>query len=114
MTARSFLASEARALGLAALVEVHDAEELSRATAAGAEIVGVNSRNLKTLAVDQGVFDTLAPLMPAGTVAVAESGLKTAADLVRLGGAGYDAFLMSERFMTESDPGLALDTVRRR
>lgn len=109
----SDLAALARRVGLATLVEVHDRGELDRATAAGADVIGVNSRNLKILTVDQGVLDALGPLMPPGVVAVAESGLKTADDLSRLRAAGYHAFLMGERFMTEPDPGEALDAIRR-
>ena len=94
--------------GLAALVEVHDAPELERAVDAGASIIGVNSRNLRTLDVALGTFDALAGAIPAGAVAVAESGLKSAADLQRLRTLRYDAFLIGERFMTDADPGQAL------
>ncbi len=99
--------------GLATLVEVHDRGELTRALDAGAEIVGVNSRNLRTLSVDQGVLDALGPAIPPDVIAVAESGLKTAADLRRLRAVGYHAFLMGERFMTVPDPGDALGALRR-
>jgi indole-3-glycerol phosphate synthase len=98
----------AAALDLAALVEVHDAAELERALAAGAGIVGVNSRDLRTLTVSPGVFDRLATRLPSSVVAVAESGLRTTADLVRLGAAGYRAFLVGERLVAEPDPGAAL------
>lgn len=106
------LAALAQDLGLAALVEVHDEEELTRAVDAGARVIGVNSRNLKTLAVDQNVLDRLGPKMPGDVIAVAESGLKTAGDLARLHRAGYQAFLMGERFMIEPEPGQALATIR--
>jgi indole-3-glycerol phosphate synthase len=102
----------ARECGLATLVEVHDHDELRRALDAGAEVVGVNSRNLRTLAVDPRVLDELGPKIPAHVVAVAESGLKTADDLARLRAAGFRAFLMGERFMTVSDPGAALGALR--
>jgi indole-3-glycerol phosphate synthase len=102
------LAREAQALGLDVLVEVHDERELGRAVDAGATIIGVNNRNLRTLAVDVEASFRLAPQMPSGTIAVAESGLKTAADLAALGRAGYAAFLIGERFMTMPDPGAAL------
>lgn len=95
-------------LGLAALVEVHDADELHRALAAGAVIVGVNSRNLRTLAVNQATLDELGPAIPRGVIAVAESGLRTPEDLQRLSAVRYDAFLIGERFMTVPDPGAAL------
>lgn len=102
------LLAAARGYGLAALVEVHAADELAVALDTGADIVGVNSRNLRTLAVSQDVLDALAPGIPAGTVAVAESGLKTPGDLMRLSALGYAAFLIGERFMVEPDPGAAL------
>ena len=98
----------AAAAGLAALVEVHDAGELARALGAGATIVGVNSRNLRTLGVDTSVFDALAPRMPPDVVAVAESGIRTAADVTRLRDAGYHACLVGERLIAEPDPGAAL------
>ncbi len=93
---------------LAALVEVHDAAELDRALSAGATLIGVNCRNLRTLEVDLSVFDELATKLPDGVTAVAESGLRTAADLRRLAELRYDAFLIGERFMAEADPGAAL------
>jgi indole-3-glycerol phosphate synthase len=102
------LLAHARALGLAALVEVHDRAELERALDAGAGIVGVNSRNLKTLEVSTAIFDELAPLLPERVVAVAESGLKSGADVMRLHERRFDAFLIGERFMSASDPGAAL------
>jgi indole-3-glycerol phosphate synthase len=95
-------------LGVAALVEVHDAEELRRALGAGARVIGVNSRNLRSLEVDLAVFDALAPALPAGVIAIAESGLRTAEDLARLRALRFDAFLIGERFMTSPDPGAAL------
>jgi indole-3-glycerol phosphate synthase len=104
--------STARTLGLAALVEVHDRPELERALDAGADIVGVNSRNLRTLEVNTAVFDELSAHIPKGVVAVAESGLRSGADLARLKALRYDAFLIGERFMTEDDPGRALEMVR--
>lgn len=106
------LLGEARAFGLAALVEVHDREELARAAGAGAQVVGVNSRNLRTLAVAPGLHDALAPLMPADAVSVAESGLREPADLARLETAGYRAFLVGERLIAEPDPGAALARLR--
>lgn len=93
---------------LAALVEVHDAAQCAAARDAGATIVGVNCRDLRTLTIRTEVFDELAALLPEDTVMVAESGLRSAADLRRLAGLGYRAFLIGERLMTEADPGLAL------
>jgi indole-3-glycerol phosphate synthase len=95
-------------LGLAALVEVHDEEELTRAIDAGARIIGVNNRNLRTLAVDVHASDELIARMPREIIAVSESGLKSADDVSRLSALGYRAFLMGERFMTAADPGAVL------
>jgi len=104
----SHLLGRSRALDLAALVEVHDEQELTRAIDAGASIVGVNSRNLSTLEVDTGTFDRLASRLPSAVVAVAESGLREADDLRRLKARRYDAFLIGERLMTMDEPGAAL------
>jgi indole-3-glycerol phosphate synthase len=106
------LLNEAQARGLAVLVEVHTEDELRRALDAGANIVGVNSRDLRTLEVKTSVFDALAPLMPGHVVAVAESGLKTPEEIARLRGMGYKAFLIGERLMAESDPAAALSALR--
>jgi indole-3-glycerol phosphate synthase len=95
--------------GLAALVEVHDERDLERALSAGATIVGVNSRNLRTLTVDLGVARRLAaPLLSAAAIGVAESGLKRREEIEDLTDLGYRAFLVGERFMTAADPGEAL------
>ena len=102
------LAAEASALGLAVLAEVHDRRELDRVLAASAAVVGVNNRNLRTLAVDLEASRTLVEAVPEGTVAVAESGLRTPADLQELRCAGYDAFLMGESLMSQPEPGAAL------
>ena len=102
------LHARAAELGLGVLVEVHDADELDRAARAGATVVGVNNRNLRTLAVDVEASHRLAGRLPAGTIGVAESGLRTSADLARLGAAGYSAFLIGETFMIAPDPGAAL------
>ena len=99
------LLSEATTLGLAVLVEVHSRPELMRATDAGATIIGVNNRNLRTLTVDLSASRTLITEMPESVVSVAESGLRISADLVELGQAGYGAFLIGETFMSAADPG---------
>jgi indole-3-glycerol phosphate synthase len=99
---------EAGEMGLAALVEVHDGHEVLRAVDAGARLIGVNNRNLRTLAVDVDASHRLAGLIPPGVTAVSESGLKSRADLERLRGEGYRAFLIGERFMTDADPARAL------
>jgi indole-3-glycerol phosphate synthase len=95
-------------LGLATLVEVHDDEELTRAVASGARIIGVNNRNLRTLRVDVAASDRLAAAMPPHVTGVSESGLQSREDLERLAAAGYRAFLIGERFMTDPDPAQAL------
>jgi len=97
-----------RQLCIAALVEVHTEEELERAVEAGAQIIGVNNRNLKTLEVNLETSFHLRPKMPRGCLAVSESGIKSAADLWRIREAGFDAVLIGERFMTQPDPGQAL------
>ncbi len=102
------LRAEAATLGLDVLVEVHSAAELTQAIDAGAAIIGVNNRNLRTLAVDVHVSEALVAQMPRGVLAVSESGLKTAADLTRLRALGYSAFLIGERFITQPEPGVAL------
>lgn len=94
--------------GLMPLVEAHSADEISAALDAGADTIGVNSRNLKTLDVDTASFARLASLIPDEVVAVAESGIRSGDDVRRLRSEGYDAFLVGERFMTEPDPGAAL------
>jgi indole-3-glycerol phosphate synthase len=102
------LAARAADCELDALVEVHDGAELRVAADAGARIIGVNNRNLRTLEVDVHASETLIERMPRGVVAVSESGLAAAADLVRLGRLGYSAFLVGEHLMTAPDPGVAL------
>jgi indole-3-glycerol phosphate synthase len=102
------LHDHARRHGLDVLVEAHDAQELAIAVDAGARIIGVNNRNLRTLQVDVHASETLMAQMPSGVIAISESGLKTAADLVRLKALGYRAFLIGERFMAAADPGSVL------
>lgn len=97
-----------RQLGMAALVEVHTAEELERALAAGAQFVGVNNRNLKTFEVSLEVSLGLVEAIPEECVAVSESGLRSREDLQRLRAAGFDAFLIGEHLMQAPDPGNAL------
>ncbi|HEV2501275.1 MAG TPA: indole-3-glycerol phosphate synthase TrpC [Terriglobia bacterium] len=97
-----------RRLKVAALVEVHNEDELSRALDAGVEIVGVNNRDLKTLEVKLGTSFKLREKIPSRCLAVAESGIKTGADLKRLVEAGFHAALIGERLMRSNDPGGAL------
>jgi indole-3-glycerol phosphate synthase len=94
--------------GMAALVEVHDAEELHRALDSGAEIVGVNNRNLRNFEVKVETSLDLAPLMPANILKVSESGIHNSADVRRLMDAGYAAFLVGEHLMKSGDPAEAL------
>jgi indole-3-glycerol phosphate synthase len=105
------LLARATSLGLATLVEVHDEDELVRATDLGAEVIGVNSRDLRTLEVRTGLFDDIAARLPRSVIAVAESGLRTRSDLQRLHALRFDAFLIGERFMTAADPGRALSAL---
>jgi indole-3-glycerol phosphate synthase len=91
-------------LGMDALVEVHAESEMRVAIDCGARIIGVNNRNLATLAVDLATSRALARYAQPGRVLVSESGLRTAGDLRQLSGLGYNAFLMGERLMRASDP----------
>jgi indole-3-glycerol phosphate synthase len=93
------------ALGLAALVEVHDAAEVDAALAAGARIVGVNNRDLRTMAVDLAASERLLPALPAGVRGVAESGVRTADDARRLRSAGAVNLLVGEALVRARDPG---------
>jgi len=97
--------------GLDVLVEVHDRAELAIALAAGARLVGVNNRDLRTFQVDPARALELRPIIPRGVVTVAESGIRSHDDLCRLRDVGYDAVLIGEHFMTAPDPGLALSAL---
>lgn len=99
------LAMGARSRGLDVLCEVHDEEELRRALDAGCEVIGVNTRDLRTFAVDEGTALRLAELLPKSAVKVAESGIKSAEDIARLRAAGYDAFLIGETLMRAERAG---------
>jgi indole-3-glycerol phosphate synthase len=105
-----FLA-RAVALGLAALVEVHDEEELDRALAAGALLVGVNQRDLRTFVVDHERAGAMAARIPSDVVAVAESGIRDGDDARRLADAGFDAILVGETLVKASDRAAALRTL---
>jgi len=93
-----------RAIGFDALVEIHDEAELDRAVAAGADLIGVNQRDLVTFAVDTERAVRMAPQMPAGVVRVAESGITGPADAAVLAAAGYHAVLVGEHLVTSGDP----------
>lgn len=105
------LHDEARELGLTVLVEVHDEAETERAVALGAELVGVNARNLKTLAVDNDTFGRLAPLVPEDRVLVAESGISGPDDVARFVGEGARAVLVGEALVRDGDPTAAVRTM---
>jgi indole-3-glycerol phosphate synthase len=102
------LIERTHSLGLTALVEVHDEEEIDRAVAAGAVVVGVNARNLKTLEVDRGVFARVAGRIPAPCIKVAESGVRDPHDLIVYAEAGADAVLVGESLVTGKDPRSAV------
>jgi indole-3-glycerol phosphate synthase len=104
----SQLLTLAAEVGLDALVEVHDRDELERALGAGSRMVGVNNRNLKTMEVSLATAVSLCPAIPDGVVKVAESGIRTGEDVRCLREAGFDAFLIGERLMSDPDPGQAL------
>jgi len=90
-------------LGLAALVEVHNEHELGRALACGADIVGINNRDLRTFEVDLATTEELSPLVPAGVLKVAESGIVTPDDVARVAAAEVDAMLVGESLMRSED-----------
>lgn len=92
-------------LAIDALVETHDALEIERATGVGAQIVGVNSRDLRDFTVDHGAFGRLRARIPPGVIAVAESGVRDAHDITRLRDAGADAVLVGAAIVTATDPG---------
>jgi indole-3-glycerol phosphate synthase len=109
--ALSTLRDEAHNMGLDVLCETHDREEMDRAAALGFDLIGVNSRDLRTFEVRIEVFAELAERIPKNTVMVAESGIRTAEDIASFRAAGYDAFLIGETLMRQPDPGAALATL---
>jgi indole-3-glycerol phosphate synthase len=98
------LLERVESLGMTALVEVHTEEEADRALAAGARIIGVNARNLRTLEVDRSVFERIAPGLPNMVVKIAESGVRGPHDLIRYASAGADAVLVGEGLVTKKSP----------
>ncbi len=99
------LLDEARGLGMSALVEAHDQRELVTAVEAGATIVGINNRDLATFASDLDTTLKLLDQLPQGVVVVSESGIRTGADVARLGAGGVDAVLVGETLLRGEDPG---------
>jgi indole-3-glycerol phosphate synthase len=91
-------------LGMTALVEVHTEEEADRAMEAGARVIGVNARDLRTLEVDRSVFERIAPGLPNQVVKIAESGVRGPLDLIRYASAGADAVLVGEGLVTQKSP----------
>ena len=102
----------ARRIGLDALVEIHDEPELQRAIDAGADLIGVNQRDLVTFTVDTARAVRMAPQMPAGVVRVAESGITGPDDAAVLAAAGYHAVLVGEHLVTSGDPAAAVTSLR--
>jgi indole-3-glycerol phosphate synthase len=94
------------------LVEVHDADEIARALAIGAQLIGVNARNLKTLEVDPEAFGRLVGLLPDGVVKVAESGITGPEDAARYAGLGADVVLVGEALVKDGDPEAAVAAMR--
>jgi len=103
----------ARTLDMECLVEVHDEEELERALAADAQIIGINNRDLRTFEVDLAVSERLRPLIPRDRVVVAESGIHTRADVQRLRALGVNAVLIGEALVTADDPGAMIGELLR-
>ena len=102
------LVERIHSLGMCALVEVHDELEVIRAVDAGARVIGVNARNLKTLEVDRGTFARIAPHIPDGIVKVAESGIRDSHDVVEYARMGADAVLVGEALVKDKDPRTAV------
>ncbi|CAB4856852.1 unannotated protein [freshwater metagenome] len=102
------LIERAESIGLTPLIEVHDSDEVRRAVDAGARIIGVNARDLRTLEVDRTTFARVAPSIPAGIVTVAESGVRGPHDLIAYANAGADAVLVGEALVTDDDPASAV------
>jgi indole-3-glycerol phosphate synthase len=108
------LFEEARRMELDVLCEIHDRVELDRAVALGFTLIGVNSRNLHTMEIRPQTQIELAQWLPRTAVRVAESGIRSASDIAQMVAAGYDAFLVGESLMRESDPAVALATLLQR
>ncbi len=102
------LLERTESLGMTALVEVHTEEEADRALQAGASVIGVNARDLKTLEVDRDCFGRIAPGLPSNVIRIAESGVRGTADLLAYAGAGADAVLVGEGLVTSGDPRSAV------
>ena len=106
------LHDQARSLGLTVLTEVHDEDEVARALDVGADLVGVNARNLKTLEVDRDTFGRLVPLLPDDVVTVAESGIGGPEDAARYAAEGADVVLVGEALVKDGDPRAAVAAMK--
>jgi len=102
-----------RHLGMEALVEIHDKEDLTKAIYAGADIIGINHRNLETFKMDMQLCDRLIPLIPNGKIIVAESGINDKETIKRLHSIGVDAFLIGEHFMRQESITKALEDFKK-
>jgi indole-3-glycerol phosphate synthase len=106
------LLAEARKSGIAALVEAHDEREARIAVELGADLIGVNNRNLQTFETDLAVAERVAEQLPAGRILVAESGVSTPAGANRMSAAGYDAILVGEALVRSADPAALIRRLR--
>lgn len=104
--------AEAGEYGLDVLVEVHDRAELDRALSAGALLVGINNRNLRTFETDLTVSEYLLPDVPSGVTVISESGMRDSADVLRLHSAGARGFLIGEALMRAEDPGAMVGSLK--
>ncbi len=107
------LCAEAARFDLDTLVEVHDEDELARAIAAKASIIGINNRNLRTFDTDLGVTEHLLPSVPAGMLVVSESGVHEPGDITKLHAQGAHAFLIGEALMRSEDPAAFVDEIKK-
>lgn len=108
----ALLLTTAKEVGVAAVVEAHTVEEVSAAADAGAEIIGVNNRDLQTFVTDLSVAEAAAPLLPHGVLTVAESGVSTPRGAQRMANAGYDAILVGEALVRSEDPVALLSSLK--
>ena len=106
------LYNKALNLGLEVLVEIHDLPDLKKAMACGANIIGINHRNLETFEMDMTLCDKLIPLIPNGKIIVAESGITDTQTIKRLSSIGVDAFLIGEHFMRQDDIGKEMQKLK--
>jgi indole-3-glycerol phosphate synthase len=107
------LLAQAERLGLEALVEIHDEDELQRALAAGATLLGINNRDLRTFEIDLGVTEHLLPAIPSGVLVISESGVHDPEDSARLYALGARGFLVGESLMRSEDPFEFVETLKR-